>query len=111
MRAARPWPIYLAAAVMFAGLQARTLLVPLRVHELGGSRVEIGLLYTTFTIAAAGLALPAGGLADRLGGRELVVGSPLPGGLSQLGLGLSATGPPQFAWQGLSSLATGRAQT
>ena len=56
MRAARPWPIYLAAAVMFAGLQARTLLVPLRVHELGGSRVEIGLLYSTFTIAAAGLA-------------------------------------------------------
>src|SRR2546430_17563969 len=98
MRAARPWPIYLAAAVMFAGLQARTLLVPLRVHELGGSRVEIGLLYATFTIAAAGLALPAGGLADRLGRRQLVVGSAPVGRLSAPGLGLAAAGPATVAW-------------
>src|SRR2546421_1971959 len=105
MPVARPWPIYLAAAVMFAGLQARTLLVPLRVHELGGSRVEIGLLYTVFTIAAAGLALPAGVLADRLGRRKLIVGSALLGGLSQLGLGLSGSAPAIIAEQVTCGLA------
>jgi MFS family permease len=111
MPAARPWPIYLAAAVMFAGLQARTLLVPLRVHELGGSRVEIGLLYTMFTIAAAGLALPAGVLADRVGRRELIVGSALLGGLSQLALGLSGAVLPMFVCQVLSGLASGASQS
>ena len=111
MPGARPWPIYLAAAVMFAGLQARTLLVPLRVHELGGSRVEIGLLYTAFTLAAAGLALPAGLLADRLGRRRLLAGSALLGGLSQLGLGLSGAVAPMFACQVLSGLASGASQS
>jgi MFS family permease len=111
MPAGRPWPIYVAAAVMFAGLQARTLLVPLRVHELGGSRVEIGLLYTVFTIAAAALALPAGVLADRLGRRWLIIGAALLGGLSQLGLGLSGSVAPMFAWQALSGLASGGSQS
>src|SRR5437660_7022000 len=111
MPAARPWPIYLAAGVMFAGLQARTLLVPLRVLELGGNRVEVGLLYTVFTVAAAGLALPAGALADRLGRRYLIVGAALLGGLSQLGLGLSGGVLPMFAWQVLSGLASGGSQS
>jgi MFS family permease len=111
MPAARPWPIYAAAAVMFAGLQARTLLVPLRVHELGGSRVEIGLLYTTFTIAAAALAIPAGAFADRVGRRGLTIVAALLGGLSQLGLGLSGSIAPMFAWQALSGLASGGSQS
>src|SRR5438105_1756105 len=111
MPGARPWPIYVAAAVTFAGLQARTLLVPLRVLELGGSRVEVGLLYTVFTIAAAGLALPAGALADRLGRRSLIVGATLVGGLSQLGLGLSGAVLPMFAWQVLAGLASGGSQS
>src|SRR5207237_3057742 len=106
-----PWPIYVAAAVTFAGLQARTLLVPLRVLELGGSRVQVGLLYTVFTIAAAGLALPAGALADRLGRRSLIVGATLLGGVSQLGLGLSDGVLPMFAWQVAAGLASGGSQS
>jgi MFS family permease len=111
MPAARPWPIYLAAAVTFAGLQARTLLVPLRVLELGGSRLEVGLLYTVFTVAAAGLALPAGALADRLGRRSLIVGATILGGVSQLGLGLSGAVAPMFLWQVLAGLASGGSQS
>jgi MFS family permease len=107
----RPWPIYLSAAVMFAGLQARTLLVPLRVQELGGTRVEVGLLYAVFTVAAAGLALPAGLFADRLGRRDLVAGAALAGGLSQVGLGLAGSVAPMFVWQAVAGLASGASQS
>lgn len=111
MPAARPWPVYLSAAVMFAGLQARTLLVPLRVQELGGSRLDVGLLYAVFTVAAAGLALPTGLLADRVGRRELLVGAALAGGIAQVGLGLSGSVAPLFAWQAVSGVASGASQS
>ena len=45
----RPLAVYLAAGSIFAALAARGLLLPLRVHELGGDKVQVGLLFTVFT--------------------------------------------------------------
>lgn len=64
--------VYLAAGSIFAALAARGLLLPLRAHELGGDKVQVGLLFTVFTVTAAGLSLAAGFLADRFGRRSLI---------------------------------------
>ncbi len=108
--AGRTLPIYLAAGCTFAALAARSFIVPLRVHELGGDRVQIGLLFTVFTVTAALLSLPAGFLADRYGKKILIVFSVLAGGASQLGL--AATGDIRliFVWQALGGLCGGAAQ-
>ena len=54
-RPSRPLPIYLAAGSIFAALAARAFITPLRIHELGGDKVQVGLLFSVFTITAAGL--------------------------------------------------------
>lgn len=105
-----PLPIYLSAATMFAAMMARIFLLPLRVHELGGSRAQVGLLATSFTITAAVLSLPAGYLSDRIGRRSLIVFSVVVGGASQLGLALSSSVEPMFFWQVLGGLGGGASQ-
>lgn len=108
--AQRPLPIYLSAGAVFAAMMARNFVLPLRVHEVGGSRVEVGLLFTVFTITAAALSLPAGFLADRLGKRALVSFSALAGGISQLGVAAASEVSPMYAWQALAGLSGGAAQ-
>lgn len=110
MASARPWPIYVSATAFFAGMMARNLLLPLRVHELGGSRFQAGLAFTVFTAVAAVISLPAGLLADRLGRRALVAGSAVIGGVSQVGLALAGSVGPILAWQAVAGLAGGAAQ-
>src|SRR5262245_57770380 len=103
-------PIYLAAGCVFAAYAVRSFALPLRVVDLGGDKVVIGLLFTVSTVAAAGLSLPAGFLGDRFGKRTLLILSIAVGGLSQLGLGLSGSVAPLFVWQALAGIGLAAAQ-
>jgi MFS family permease len=95
-------PIYVAAGCIFAGFAVRNFGLPLRVNELGGDRLEVGLLFSVGTVTAAGLSLPAGFLADRFGKRTLLLGSIVIAGVCQLGLGVAQSVPPLFVWQALA---------
>jgi MFS transporter, DHA1 family, multidrug resistance protein len=106
----RPLSIYLAAGSIFAALAARGFLLPLRVHELGADKVQVGLLFAVFTVTAAGLSLPAGFFADRFGRRSLVLFAIVTGGISQLGLAVSESVEPMYAWQALGGLGGGASQ-
>src|SRR5262245_25198621 len=92
-------PIYIAAGGIFAALAARNFALPLRVSELGGDKIQVGLLFSVATVTAAGLSLPAGFLADRFGKRKLLLFSIGTGGASQLGLGLATSVAPMYIWQ------------
>ncbi|MBJ7611541.1 MAG: hypothetical protein DLM67_01720 [Candidatus Nephthysia bennettiae] len=106
----RPMAVYLAAGSIFAAMAARGLLLPLRIHELGGDKVAVGLLFSVFTITAAGLSLPAGFLADRFGRRYLILFSIATGGVSQLGVAAASSVTPMFLWQALAGLGAGASQ-
>jgi MFS family permease len=103
-------PIYVAAGCIFAALAVRSFALPLRVVELGGDKVAIGLLFSVSTVTAAGLSLPAGFLADRFGKRTLLLLSIAIGGLSQLGMGVAQSVPPLFVWQALAGIGIAGAQ-
>ncbi|HSR25011.1 MAG TPA: MFS transporter, partial [Candidatus Eisenbacteria bacterium] len=106
----RTLPIYVAAGCIFAALAVRAFVLPLRVNELGGDKVQIGLLFSVGTITAAGLSLPAGFLADRFGKRSLLLLSIVIGGISQVGMGLATSVPPLFVWQALAGVGAGATQ-
>ena len=96
--------IYLTAGCFFAALAARNFALPLRVTELGGNKIEVGLLFSVVTVTAAGLSLPAGFLTDRIGKRNVLLVSILVGGISQLGLGVSSSVAPMYLWQALAGV-------
>ncbi len=102
--------IYGAAGCIFAGFAVRAFVLPLRVDELGGDKIEIGLLFFVGTVTAAGLSLPAGFLADRFGKRALLLVSIVVGGVSQVGMGVAGSVPPLFVWQGLAGIGGAGAQ-
>ena len=93
MRAGRTLPIYLSAGAFFAAIAARGFLVPLRAHELGADRFQVGLLFSVATLAGAALSLPAGLLADRFGRRSMVLFSAITGGASQVLIATSTSVP------------------
>lgn len=103
-------PIYVAAACIFVAFAVRSFALPLRVLELGGDRVTIGLLFSIGTVAAAGLSLPVGFLGDRVGKRTLLLLSIAVGGVSQLGMGVAGSVPPLFVWQVLAGIGIAGAQ-
>ncbi len=103
--------IYLITAFSFGAGGARNLAIPLYADQLGASRGEIGLLFSTFTITAALLSLPSGLLADRFGRRNLVFTSMLALGLSQLIAGTTHDVRILFATQLLGGVGGGAAQT
>lgn len=109
-RPSRPLPIYLAAGSIFAALAARAFITPLRIHELGGDKIQVGLLFSVFTITAAGLSLPAGFLADRFGRRSLIFFSIITGGVAQLGMAAASSVGPWYIWQLLAGLGGGASQ-
>src|SRR5215469_590350 len=96
--------IYLTAGCFFAALAARNFALPLRVTDLGGNKIEVGLLFSVVTVTAAGLSLPAGFLTDRFGKRNVLLVSILVGGISQLGLGVSSAVAPMYLWQALAGV-------
>ncbi len=110
MPGSRTLPIYISAGSIFAALAVRNFTVPLRVHELGGDKIAVGLLFSVFTVTAAGLSLPAGFLADRFGKRALVIFAVLTGGVSQVGMAAATTVAPMFVWQAVAGLGGGAAQ-
>lgn len=110
MRPGRALPIYLSAGAFFAALAARGFLVPLRAHELGADRFQVGLLFSVATLAGAALSLPAGLLADRFGRRSMVLFSALTGGVSQVLIATSTSVPLDDAWQVVGGLGGGAAQ-
>jgi MFS family permease len=110
MRAGRALPIYLSAGAFFAAIAARGFLVPLRAHELGADRFQVGLLFSVATLAGAALSLPSGLLADRFGRRPMVIFSAVTGGVSQLLIAASASVPLDDAWQVVGGLGGGAAQ-
>jgi MFS family permease len=103
-------PIYVAAGCIFAAFAVRAFALPLRVLELGGDKVAVGLLFSVGTVTAAGLSLPAGFVADRFGKRALLLLSIGIGGLSQLGMGVASSVPPLFVWQALAGAGAAGAQ-
>lgn len=103
-------PIYIAAGCIFAALAARNFALPLRVSELGGDKIQVGLLFSVATVTAAGLSLPAGFLADRFGKRKLLLFSIAAGGASQLGLGLATSVAPMYFWQALVGVGAAASQ-
>jgi MFS family permease len=103
-------PIYVAAGAIFAALAVRGFAIPLRVSELGGDKIVVGLLFTVTTITAAGLSLPAGFFADRFGKRAMLLFSIVVGGISQLGLGLADSVAPMYLWQALAGVGGAGAQ-
>lgn len=103
-------PIYVAAGCIFAAFAVRAFALPLRVIELGGDKVTVGLLFSVGTVTAAGLSLPAGFIADRFGKRALLLLSIGIGGLSQLGMGVAGSVPPLFVWQALAGVGAAGAQ-
>jgi len=109
-RPSRPLFIYVAAGSIFAALAARAFITPLRIHELGGDKVQVGLLFSVFTITAAGLSLPAGFLADRFGRRSLILFAILTGGVAQLGMAAATSVGPWYLWQLLGGLGMGASQ-
>lgn len=102
--------ICLAAASIFMALAVRNFALPLRVDELGGDKIQVGLLFSVGTVTAAGLSLPAGMLADRFGKRALLLASILVGGVCQLGMGLATSVPPLFFWQALAGMGAAASQ-
>jgi MFS transporter, DHA1 family, multidrug resistance protein len=103
--------IYLITALSFGAAGARNLAIPLYADQLGASRGEIGLLFSTFTITAALLSIPSGLLADRFGRRNMVIFSMLCLGLSQLIAGLTHDVRVLFATQMLGGIGGGASQT
>jgi MFS family permease len=110
LRAGRTLPIYLSAGAFFGAIAARGFLVPLRAHELGADRFQVGLLFSVATLAGAALSLPAGLLADRFGRRSMVLFSAVTGGVSQLLIAASTSIPLDDAWQVVGGLGGGAAQ-
>jgi MFS family permease len=102
--------IYLAAGCIFAAMAVRLFALPLRVNELGGNKIAVGLLFSVGTVTAAGLSLPAGLLADRFGKRTLLLLSIVLGAICQLGLGLSSSVEPLFVWQAVGGVGGAAAQ-
>ncbi len=90
---------------------ARLLQIPLYADHLGASRATVGLLFSTFTITAALLSIPAGVLADRFGKRNLVVFSVLAFGASQVLAGTTNSVAVLFLTQLIGGLGGGAAQT
>ncbi|HKF74503.1 MAG TPA: MFS transporter [Candidatus Dormibacteraeota bacterium] len=103
-------PIYLSAGCIFMALAVRSFILPLRVDQLGGDKVVVGVLFSVGTVTGAGLSLPAGFLADRVGKRALLIGAIVVGGISQLGLGLAGSVPPLFPWQAVAGMGAAGAQ-
>jgi MFS family permease len=103
--------VYLIAATTFAGGLSRGFLIPLRAHELGASRLAIGLLATVGMMIAAFLSLPAGFLTDRLGRRAMTLGSVVLGLVAQVICAVSPTVWPFFLAQLIGGLGFSAAQT
>lgn len=103
-------PICVAAGCIFAAFGVRAFAVPLRVVELGGDKVAVGLVFSVATITAAGLSLPGGLIADRFGKRTLLLIAIAIGGLSQLGTGLANSVALLFLWQALAGAGSAGAQ-
>lgn len=103
--------IYLITGLSFGAGGARNLAIPLYADQLGASRGEIGLLFSTFTITAALLSLPSGLLADRFGRRNMVIFSMVALGLSQVLAGVTHSVAILFLSQLIGGLGGGAAQT
>jgi len=103
--------IYFIVAFSFGAGGARNLAIPLYADQLGASRAEIGLLFSTFTVTAALLSLPAGLLADRFGRSNLVLFSLVMAAFSQLMAGLTQSVPVLFLAQLLGGVGAGASQT
>jgi len=102
--------IYVAAGAAMAALSARGLTVPLYAHALGASRFEVGALFSSQTLAAALLSLPAGLLVDRYGPRALLGFAIALAAASQLAIAATDSVAPLFLWQVIGGLAGGAQQ-
>ena len=95
----RPIVVYVAATLIYAGPVVRSLLLPLRVHELGGDQVAVGLVVGSWPLVIGVLALPGGMLGDRFGRMRVLVLANLAGAVTLLGLGASTSIPALLLFQ------------
>jgi MFS family permease len=107
----RALAVYVIAGTSFASGLSGNLLVPLRAHELGASRLTIGLLSTVSLVIAAVVSLPSGYLTDRLGRREMVGLSILFGLVSRVIAAATPSVGPLFAASLIGGLGLGATQT
>lgn len=103
--------VYAATACFSASVSARGFLVPLIAHAQGADRATVGLLFSTATLSAALLSIPAGFLADRFGRREIVLASAVLAGLSQLSIALTSDVHLYLLLQFIGGIGGGASQT
>jgi len=101
------WVLFFGSIVnaLGAGLIFPFLSIYLR-QRLGIPLTTVGLIFTTWSLAAFPAQLVGGELADRLGRRSMMVFSLVAGGLTTIGLGL-ATSLPAFVIMALLAGLTG----
>jgi len=107
----RSLPIYLATALIFGAVSARGLEIPLYAHQIGASRGSVGLLFTTYMVTAALVAIPSGVVTDRFGRlRTLLLAIAIAAG-SQLAAAGSHDVGLLYVWQLVGGLSAGASQT
>lgn len=103
--------IYMLPAFSGVALASRLVTIPLDGYHLGASNIEIGLLFSAWVLPAGAASLPAGALIDRIGPRNMLLGSLLLACASQFVAGLSANIPMLFLAQISGGLASAGSQT
>lgn len=111
MARARVLLIYLCTGSAFGAIAVRSFLVPLRAHELGIDRFQIGLLSSISLLLGAALSLPVGFICDRFGRRPVVVVAIGSGALSEVLFSYATSLQAMFVAQLLLGLMAGAAQT
>jgi len=108
---ARVLLIYLCTGSSFGAIAVRSFLVPLRAHELGVDRLQVGLLSSVSLLLGAALALPVGVICDRFGRRAVLAVAIGAGALSEVLFSMATSLEAMYLAQLLLGLMAGAAQT
>ncbi len=107
----RALPIYLTTGMIFGAVSARGLEIPLYAHQLGASRGSVGLLFTSYMVSAALVAVPSGVITDRFGRLRTLILAICVAAASQLAAAGSQDVGLLFVWQLVGGLSAGASQT
>lgn len=107
----RALPIYITTGLIFGAVSARGLEVPLYAHQIGAGRGAVGLLFTTYMVTAALVAIPSGVITDRFGRRRTVILAIVIALGSQLAAAATHHTGPLYLWQLVGGLSAGASQT
>ena len=107
----RALPIYLTTGLIFGAVSARGLEIPLYAHQIGASRGSVGLLFTSYMVTAALVAVPSGVITDRFGRMRTLILAISVAAASQLAASASHQVALLYVWQLVGGLSAGASQT